>query len=705
MNYQELSALLAQADDHDKSGNYAEAERLAHEVLDGIPALRHTNEVAASDVETLNVHAIVALANAESGNRNYESAVTVAHLALEIATQHNLAECRAIVLNLIGSIYHQCSDYPKSLEYHLKAVEVYTANNNQVGIAKNLANIAVLYTSLADYPMALVYFQKALVLYAELGDYVGISVNFGNQGIVYQNLADYPKALECYQKALGIHQELGNTLGIAGNLHNIGMVYEQLSDYSKALEYYQKAMAINQETHNRDWYARNLGQIGVVYSYLLDYPNALMYLQESMAINEELGITSSVAANLGNCGLVYLNLSDYPMALIYLQKALALNEALGKIDSAAINLINIGSVYMHLADYPKALEYFQKGLVIFENLDRKNLIATSIGNIGITYATPNFDGYNAALAEDYLLKAIALCTEVGAKQHVGEFYKYLAELYEIEERWKESQQNLKHYYAIKDEVLSEEAKKQAILLEQRRQAGEREKHLEIERNRAAEREKILDNILPKEITVRLIKGENPIADYFESVSVFFMDIVDFTPLASAVSAQQLVHLLNAIFKAADGVMREYGLEKIKTIGDAYMAVAGAPLIQEDHAHRAAHAALQLLEVMENLEVTFPDTYGDRSWIESVPNIQVRIGLHCGPVVAGVVGENKFLYDLWGDAVNTASRMESHGLPGKIHCSEAFVQAVGESDFHFTARGEMDIKGKGLMTTYFLEKSI
>ncbi|MBS1538428.1 MAG: adenylate/guanylate cyclase domain-containing protein, partial [Bacteroidetes bacterium] len=225
---------------------------------------------------------------------------------------------------------------------------------------------------------------------------------------------------------------------------------------------------------------------------------------------------------------------------------------------------------------------------------------------------------------------------------------------------------------------------------------------------AASEKKILNNILPEEITARLIKGENPIADTFENVSILFMDIVDFTTLSTTITAHQLVHLLNAIFKASDGVMKEFGLEKIKTIGDAYMAVAGAPTRHADHAHRAAQAALKLLEVMKNLVVIFPEEYGDKSWIETIPEIQVRIGVHCGPVAAGVVGENKFLYDLWGDAVNTASRMESHSEAGKIHVSEEFRSAListslNEQTLQFIPRGEMDIKGKGMMKTYFLEK--
>ncbi|MBL7998164.1 MAG: hypothetical protein JNL32_05945, partial [Candidatus Kapabacteria bacterium] len=368
-------------------------------------------------------------------------------------------------------------------------------------------------------------------------------------------------------------------------------------------------------------------------------------------------------------------------------------------------------VYHSLSDYPRALEYFGKALAVAEELGNKLVVTANLGNIGATYAKQDFDGYDHAKAEEYLIKALSGFEDVGAKNFQYEAHKDLAELYEQQRRWEEAYKHKTKYHELKEEVQSEEAKKKATLMEQQKQAAEREKEIAIERTRATAEKRILNNILPEEITTRLIKGENPIADHFDCVSVLFMDIVDFTPLSASVSPQQLVHLLNAIFSSADAVMREFGLEKIKTIGDAYMAVAGAPVVQEDHAHRAANAALKLLEVMKNLVVTFPESYGDRSWIETIPEIEVRIGVHCGPAAAGVVGENKFLYDLWGDAVNTASRMESHGEAGRIHVSDDFRIAVetGHSletrlgtSLRFVERGEIDIKGKGTMKTFFLE---
>ncbi|MCE7936074.1 MAG: adenylate/guanylate cyclase domain-containing protein, partial [Chlorobi bacterium CHB2] len=199
---------------------------------------------------------------------------------------------------------------------------------------------------------------------------------------------------------------------------------------------------------------------------------------------------------------------------------------------------------------------------------------------------------------------------------------------------------------------------------------------------------------------RVVRGEEHIAESFESVTVLFADIVGFTVLSQGVTPQELVTGLDVLFSQFDELAEKYGLEKIKTIGDAYMAVAGLPESREDHAESAARMAIELVEVVA----------GFRGLGDGV-RLQVRIGLHSGEVVAGIIGKKKFAYDLWGDAVNTASRMESHGEAGKIHVSEEFAAALssaistGELPITLEERGELNIKGKGTLRTYFLAKSI
>jgi adenylate cyclase len=203
---------------------------------------------------------------------------------------------------------------------------------------------------------------------------------------------------------------------------------------------------------------------------------------------------------------------------------------------------------------------------------------------------------------------------------------------------------------------------------------------------AAERERserLLLNVLPEPIAERLKSGESLIADGSPEVGVLFADIAEFTPMSATMAPEDLVRLLNDVFTQFDGLAAELGLEKIKTIGDAYMVAAG--LLGEDpgHALRLGEMALRMREAAA-----------------SAGSIQLRIGIDIGPVVAGVIGRNKFIYDLWGDTVNTASRMESHGIPGTIQVTERARDLLA-SGFEFDERGIVEIKGKGPMRTYLL----
>ncbi|MFT3698417.1 MAG: adenylate/guanylate cyclase domain-containing protein [Kofleriaceae bacterium] len=197
-------------------------------------------------------------------------------------------------------------------------------------------------------------------------------------------------------------------------------------------------------------------------------------------------------------------------------------------------------------------------------------------------------------------------------------------------------------------------------------------------------ERLLLNVLPEPIANRLKGGESLIVDRFEAVSVLFADICGFTTLSASTSPEKLVTMLNDLFSTFDKLAEKHGLEKIKTIGDAYMVVAGIPQPVADHAERMARMALDVLAAIKAYD----------------PALEIRIGIHSGPVVAGVIGQKKFIYDLWGDTVNTASRMESHGLPNRVHVSEATAELLREH-FELEARGEIDIKSKGKMRTYLL----
>jgi class 3 adenylate cyclase len=207
--------------------------------------------------------------------------------------------------------------------------------------------------------------------------------------------------------------------------------------------------------------------------------------------------------------------------------------------------------------------------------------------------------------------------------------------------------------------------------------------------RARERaEELLLNVLPAAIARRLERRAGAIADRAESVTVIFADLVGFTELSEGLSPERLVELLNRIFVRFDQLAEAEGVEKIKTIGDAYLAAVGIPEPRADHARVGVRFARGLLAILEKVNQ------------EEGVDLRLRVGLHSGPVVAGVIGHSKFCYDLWGDTVNTASRMESHGVPGRIQCSQAFADALG-GDVPLESRGTLEVKGKGPMATYLL----
>jgi len=201
-------------------------------------------------------------------------------------------------------------------------------------------------------------------------------------------------------------------------------------------------------------------------------------------------------------------------------------------------------------------------------------------------------------------------------------------------------------------------------------------------------ERLLRAILPTTIAERLKDGAGTIAEAFPEVSVLFADLAGFTSFSRDVDPQAIVELLDEVFSAFDHLAVEAGVEKIKTIGDAYMAVAGVPEPRADHADAIARVALAM-------ESSFATLAVDRR----IP-LGLRIGIHSGPVVAGVIGHQKFSYDLWGDTVNVASRLESHGEAGRIHISGRTRALLGDR-YRFTDRGDVDLKGKGLIRTHFL----
>lgn len=267
-----------------------------------------------------------------------------------------------------------------------------------------------------------------------------------------------------------------------------------------------------------------------------------------------------------------------------------------------------------------------------------------------------------------------------------------------------------------------------LIDQQKRDLAEKEKELQLQKNKELESlnkdladekeraDKLLLNILPRSIADRLKENEYPIYDYFDSVSIVFIDLIGFTALSGKITGNDLVKFLNDVFTAFDKISAKYGLEKIKTIGDCYMASAGIPVPMKHHSIAAANFAVEAISIFNDKNHSSHFSRGDKHVIDTFlkeqnKNLNLRCGINCGPVIAGVIGESKFTYDLWGNTVNIASRMESSSEAGKIQITEHFRNALEAdlaqngipNDFKIEKRGEINIRGKGKMNTFYLNK--
>ncbi|MBZ0195625.1 MAG: tetratricopeptide repeat protein, partial [Deltaproteobacteria bacterium] len=716
-------------------GNNAEA--LEHygrtlKLYEGLGNLARVAEVANS------------LGNTHYYLADYPKALQYYERALQLYEELGEKSGVATVTSNIGNVHSSLGDYPKAIQYYERALQLHEELGKKYGIANVTGNIGVIHANLGNYPKALEHYERALQLREELGAKSDVAFVTSNIGNVHSCLGDYPKAVQYYERALQLHEELGQKSGIASVTGNIGVIHAYLCDYPKALEYFERALQLREELGVKSGLAVATGNIGDVHSRLGDYPKALEYYERALLMHEELGEKSGMARVTGSIGAIHGYLGDYPKALEHYERALLMHEELGEKSGVATVSGNIGDVHSNLNDYPKALEYYERALQLHEELGERRGLAIAVANITNNLVATNNRSEAHAMAErlasidiidaevryiratamaglaeaesDYdtahttYLAALELADKHGLRKQESDAH---LELRDLARKRGDFEGYIKHnneFTRIKEEIAGAEAKlKMAAAEVEQRMAQERR---EREKERA-----LLYGALPESIVNRMLKGEDVSGDEHAQVTVLFMDIVGFTSLCSKIPPAHVVHLLKAIFAVCDKVSAEHGLTKIKTIGDSYMAASGVPEYQADHAVRAARAGLAMQEQLQALLLTMDPKLGDTTWTKDVGEIRVRIGLHTGAVVAGVVGEERLQYDIWGDTVNVASRMESTSTPGKVHVSQSVAEALQryatqvQNNAHDVAslisprlvgRDSVQVKGKGTMKTYWLE---
>jgi len=561
---------------------------------------------------------------------------------------------------------------------------------NNFGILRVVGNIGRNFELIGKFEDS-VAFLKQLLGKLEPDVYTsakaGIYTRIGSISMI--NLSDYHGAIEYFGKAATLYHECGNKVGESEAIDNIGGTYWYLGEAGLSVEHARRAVAIAEEAGNPLNLINRLTNAAYSYMHLEDYQKVRELSERAKALSIEFQNTQGIAwADMG-LAMALLRLGDTAGALEHAGNAIDILEKFGDKHGLGYGYFRRGEALVALGLFNEAFEAFNKSLENRILIQSELEIAETQCELGKLLL--QFGRYDEAVS--MLHQTLEIAEKTSGKAVLYATHKALSDVYNSLEEYQKAFYHLQKHMAIRDEVHSKESSVKAARMEYMHKQ-------ELQQKEQEATDKILNNVLPLSITKRLKAGQNLIADLLPEVTVLFADVVGFTPLAARLSAEDLVKLLAYVFKHFDTICLKHGLEKIKTIGDAYMAVAGAPDYCDDHALRCAKAALEMLE-----DFTIPPDVLH----EDLKNLELdfRIGIHTGSAVAGVIGESKFAYDLWGDAVNTASRMESHGEEGKIHVSEEFKHAVETQNFaslQFIERGEIDIKGKGMMKTYFLEKA-
>ena len=508
-----------------------------------------------------------------------------------------------------------------------------------------------------------------------------------------------------------------------------GNALARKGDLSEALESYFKAAKIASKEKTNS----NLGIVSIViadvYSIMGNHNNAVQYYKKAITIHQENDSIWRLAMAVENLGDEYLNVSKPDSALLMFEKSGPIFKRMGYTEGIAMNIGNKGIAYALQGKDEMAKDEINHAIHMFEKMENYYPISVFLTYMSDLYL--NQDDWDAALA--YAQRSLELADKYGLKEEISEANLQLSHLYEKSGDFAPSLQYFKNYTAYKDSVsnisavqqmanirtdfevsqkqlevdlLNQQKRNQRIVviatiialvliialaigLYRRYKFIDKTKRLiEKEKNRS---DQLLLNILPEQTAKELKEFGKVKAKKFDSVSVLFTDFQGFTMSSEDLSPEDLVKSVDFYYRKFDEIIKSYGLEKIKTIGDAYMAAGGLPFPTDDHAQKLVTAALKISDfVNESRESSSTD----------LKRFDIRIGIHSGPVVAGVVGTNKFAYDIWGDTVNIASRMESTSLPGKVNISESTFDMI-KDDFDCEYRGEIHAKNKGKMKMYFV----
>ncbi len=645
---------------------------------------------------------------------------------------------KAQILNRLGKEYDGKSfeTMRKYSEQALEILETSNADRKVLSLEKSRSyqHIGWSFYSEAKYQLCESYLNKALEenkISENLQDRASVLNLFG---ALYAKQNSSEKAEEYYRSALDIYLRLNDREGIPKIYNNLGIIYKKKADYSKALDYYLKSLKIHEDAQNLTMMASSYNNVAILYKQLNKNDLALEYYKKSLDLNEKLKNRRGTALSYNNIAALYFDEGKNESALEYYSKSLELRHELKDREGTAILLRNIADVQRKLGRLSEAVKLLNETIVLRRELRKDEPVLDIYSLLIETY----IDSNELGRAEQNLLLAEKEIPKSKDKETLKAFYKTASLLSEKKGKTKEALQYFKKYFEMDKSIYNESLQEQFAQMQTKYESEKKQKEneilkkqteiqkLNIERQSivivctviglillltlavliyrgyrekkkdneiiAAEKEKsekLLLNILPEAVAADLKENGSTLPRIFNNVTVFFSDIVTFTDISSRMEPDVLISELNELFTAFDDIIEKNGCERIKTIGDAYLAVCGMPEENENHAENMIRAAKEIIQYL-----TKRNENGSFQW-------KIRVGIHSGKVVGGVVGVKKYIYDVFGDTINTCSRMESNSLPMKINVSEETYSTVKDK-FNFTRRKPQEVKGKGKVRMYFVE---
>ena len=515
-----------------------------------------------------------------------------------------------------------------------------------------------------------------------------LSMVQGQIAFLFQGEMKLDSASDYFFKALKNAELASDSAGIAMVCNWLGTFNSRFADASLAPSFLTRALDIANRIKNDDLKLIALNGLANYYYEQKDFKQSLnLHLQYRKLLDGSQIVRNAFADN--NIGACFQELNQFDSARFYFQRALYVYEERNLKYDVALTYYNLGTIEMELKNYPASINLFNKCLDISRGLF-PDLTPYALTNLAKSYSKSNQFEKSAEVLEEKikLNDSLALADKTKQIAEMNAVYQTEKKQQQIESLEFKDQANKKKqqlFFVIL--ILAIAGGVTALLFFM--SSKKKRKIIEAEKEKS---DKLLLNILPHEVAEELKLNGSAKAHRFEEVTVLFSDIKDFTRVGDAFTAEQLVEELNYCFSAFDNILSRYKVEKIKTVGDAYICVGGLPTSY-------VQSAIETLKVAKEMQA-FMSAYRKEREVAKKPYFEIRIGLHTGPVIAGIVGIKKYTYDIWGDTVNTAARMEQHCEVGKINISETTKAKVENSGYKLEPRGKVKVKGKGEMEMYY-----